>query len=105
EHRPKHPVLNQPGNEKIEALEGMEARCAVRAKPVGGQYDDRGDPPDPGYVAEDGCCARSHPRERIGLRWSGARLARAAAAAERIRHAHLISALAAIRHPLVPTSF
>lgn len=53
----KDPVDEEPGDEQVEALEGVEAGFTGVAEAFGGEDDDGGDPADQGDVAEDGGAA------------------------------------------------
>ena len=59
EHRANHLVGDQPRDEQVQSLEGVEADGAVVAKAVGGEHHDGRDPADPRDVAKD--------RRRLGV--------------------------------------
>src|SRR5580700_3564791 len=99
----EHPVLDQPRHKQVQALECVEANRLIGAEPFRGQHDDRSDPADTRDIAQDGCRARRDRVERIARRRRHDRLPGAAPRAINIRGVHLISALAAKRHPYFDT--
>jgi len=54
----KHPIHNQPGDEEIKSLKGVEASVPIFAKFGGGQNNNGRDPSYSRYIAKDGSEAR-----------------------------------------------
>ena len=105
-------VVEQPGDEQVEALEAVKADGAIVAEAIARQHDDGGDPADSGHIAENRRSARVERCEWVvcaaaGRRGRAARDRRfgSAAPAVEIRAGHLISALAAKKHLSLHTLF
>ena len=107
-HDGADPFEQQPGGEKIEALEGVKTGGLIAFELAGGEDDDGCNPADRGDVAEDSGCAGRHASQGVRRRsWGegtggrascGGRLARAAVAAKRSGTGDFTTALCAKGH-------
>ena len=106
--KPKHgaenPIDHQPGDEQVEALEGMEADAAIGAKTRGSQHHDGHDPAENRDVAEQGSGARADAVHIVDRGRGGSGLARAAYAAVGVAVTDGFSALATVRHRLLASN-
>ena len=99
EHGLQNPVVDQVGDKEVKPLECVEANDPVVAKAFRRQDHDRANPADPRDVAKHRSRSRGDAGKGIGGTRRGVRLLSAAFGAVNVRRVHLISALAAKRHP------
>lgn len=117
EHGAEHLIIENPGDEQVQALKTVEADEAIMTEAIAGQHDDGGNPADAGDIAKDGGGTGIECGQWIapgvdggrrgghrGRRGGADRLFGAAPGAIEGR-SHRVSALAAKRHLLLPTLF